>query len=159
MAETNCCSHINVLSIEVREKERIRVACLYRVSTNKQVDHDEANQADIPMQRNACHDFCDRMGWEIVIEEMEDGVSGFKVSADNRDKILLLKQYAEEDKFDVLLVFMFDRIGRRSGETPAVVEWFIDQGIQVWSVKEGEQKIEDHVDRLTNFLLVFGAVG
>lgn len=25
-----------------------RVYCLYRVSTNKQVDHDENNQADIP---------------------------------------------------------------------------------------------------------------
>ena len=33
-----------------------RVYCLYRVSTNKQVDHDENNQADIPMQRKACHD-------------------------------------------------------------------------------------------------------
>ena len=31
-----------------------RVYCLYRVSTNKQVDHDENNQADIPMQRKAC---------------------------------------------------------------------------------------------------------
>ena len=26
-----------------------RVYCLYRVSTTKQVDHDEKNQADIPM--------------------------------------------------------------------------------------------------------------
>ena len=28
-----------------------RVCCLYRVSTDKQVDHDDKNQADIPMQR------------------------------------------------------------------------------------------------------------
>lgn len=40
-----------------------RVYCLYRVSTNKQVDHDENNQADIPMQRKACHDFAAKMGW------------------------------------------------------------------------------------------------
>ena len=31
-----------------------RVDCLYRVSTTKQVDHDEQNQADIPVQRKAC---------------------------------------------------------------------------------------------------------
>lgn len=43
-----------------------RVYCLYRVSTNKQVDHDENNQADIPMQRKACHDFAAKMGWVIV---------------------------------------------------------------------------------------------
>lgn len=27
-------------------------------------------------------------------------------------------------RFDVLLVFMFDRLGRRDDETPFVVEWF-----------------------------------
>ena len=59
-----------------------RVYCLYRVSTNKQVDHDENNQADIPMQRKACHDFAAKMGWVIVGEEQETGVSGYKVSAD-----------------------------------------------------------------------------
>lgn len=57
-----------------------RVYCLYRVSTTKQVDHDEKNQADIPMQRKACHEFADKMGWRIVGEEQETGVSGYKVS-------------------------------------------------------------------------------
>lgn len=32
-----------------------RVCTLYRVSTDKQVDHNDKNQADIPMQRKACH--------------------------------------------------------------------------------------------------------
>lgn len=77
-----------------------RVYCLYRVSTNKQVDHDENNQADIPMQRKACHDFAAKMGWVIVGEEQETGVSGYKVSADDRDKLQLIKKYAEQGKFD-----------------------------------------------------------
>lgn len=42
-----------------------RVDCLYRVSTDKQVDHNDKNQADIPMQRKACHAFCEKMGWTI----------------------------------------------------------------------------------------------
>lgn len=159
MAETNCCSYRNVLSTESSEKELVRVACLYRVSTAKQVDHDDQNQADIPVQRKACHEFCDRMGWTIVIEEQEDGISGFKVSASDRDKIQLLKQYAEEDKFDVLLVFMFDRIGRRAEETPFVVEWFVKHSIQVWSVNEGEQKIDTHADRLMNYIRFWQADG
>ena len=105
-----------------------RVYCLYRVSTNKQVDHDENNQADIPMQRKACHDFAAKMGWVIVGEEQETGVSGYKVSADDRDKLQLIKKYAEQGKFDILLVFMFDRLGRKSDETPFVVEWFTKKG-------------------------------
>ena len=64
-----------------------RVCCLYRVSTTKQVDHDELNQADIPVQRKACREFAEKMGWIIVGEEQEAGVSGFKVSADDRDKL------------------------------------------------------------------------
>lgn len=136
-----------------------RVECLYRVSTTKQVDHDEQNQADIPMQRKACRKFAEQMGWIIVGEEQEDGVSGFKVSANDRDKLQLLKDRAEKGKFDILLVFMFDRLGRKSDETPFVVEWFVKHGIRVWSVNEGEQRFESHTDRLTNYIRFWQADG
>ena len=136
-----------------------RVYCLYRVSTTKQVDHDEKNQADIPMQRKACHEFADKMGWRIVGEEQETGVSGYKVSAENRDKIQLIKQKAEQRTFDILLVFMFDRLGRRSDETPFVEEWFVKKGIHVWSVNKGEQRFESHTDRLTNYIRFWQADG
>ena len=55
-----------------------RVDCLYRVSTDKQVDHNDKNQADIPMQWKACHAFCEKMGWTIVHEEQEDGVPAIR---------------------------------------------------------------------------------
>ena len=102
-----------------------RVCTLYRVSTDKQVDHNDKNQADIPMQRKACHAFCEKMGWIIVHEEQEEGVSGHKVRAENRDKLQIIKELAKQKKFDILLVFMFDRIGRIADETPFVVEWFV----------------------------------
>ena len=136
-----------------------RVDCLYRVSTTKQVDHDELNQADIPVQRKACRDFAEKMGWVIVNEEQETGVSGYKVSANDRDKLQLLKKRAEQGKFDILLVFMFDRLGRKSDETPFVVEWFVKHGIRVWSVNEGEQRFESHTDRLTNYIRYWQADG
>ena len=136
-----------------------RVDCLYRVSTTKQVDHDEQNQADIPVQRKACREFAAKMGWTIVHEEQENGVSGYKVSANDRDKLQLLKERAEQGKFDILLVFMFDRLGRKSDETPFVVEWFVKHGIRVWSVNEGEQRFESHTDRLTNYIRYWQADG
>lgn len=136
-----------------------RVYCLYRVSTTKQVDHDNQNQADIPMQRKACREFAEHMGWTIIREEQETGVSGFKVSAADRDKLQLVKEHAEKGKFDILLVFMFDRLGRKSDETPFVVEWFVKEGIKVWSVNEGEQRFESHTDRLTNYIRFWQADG
>ncbi len=57
-----------------------RVYCLYRVSTKGQVDKD-----DIPMQKTSCREFAERNGWTILKEFQEKGVSGFKVSASDRD--------------------------------------------------------------------------
>ena len=139
--------------------ERNRVCCLYRVSTDKQVDYGTNHEADIPMQRKACHKFADQMGWEIVHEEQEDGVSGHKVRAENRDKIRTIKELARKGKFDILLVFMFDRIGRIADETPFVVEWFVKNGIQVWSTQEGEQRFDNHIDKLLNYIRFWQADG
>ncbi len=134
-----------------------RVICLYRVSTKKQVDK---NENDIPMQKTACWDFASsKPDWTIVKEYSEKGISGYKVSADDKDAIQELKEAALKDEFDILLVFMFDRIGRIDDETPFVVEWFAKHGIQVWSVMEGQQRFDSHVDKLMNYLRFWQASG
>lgn len=132
------------------------VYTLYRVSTTKQVDK---VKDDIPMQREACRDFANRMGWTVGKEFLEKGVSGFKVSATDRDAIQELKAAALRNEFQILLVFMFDRIGRIDDETPFVVEWFVKHGIRVWSVQEGEQRFESHVDKLMNYIRFWQASG
>ena len=131
-----------------------RVYCLYRVSTKGQVDKN-----DIPMQKKACQEFASRNGWKIIKEYSEKGVSGYKVSADNRDAIQDLKLAAEKKEFDILLVFMFDRLGRIRDETPFVVEWFVDKGIEVWSSQEGQQSFENEVDYLVNYMRFWTANG
>ena len=83
-----------------------RVCCLYRVSTDKQVDFNSNHEADLPMQRKACHKFAESKGWVIVHEEQEEGVSGHKVRAAARDKLQIIKDYARRGKFDILLVFI-----------------------------------------------------
>jgi len=131
-----------------------RVYCLYRVSSKAQVEGD-----DIPMQKQACREFAERQGWEIVSEFSEKGVSGFKVSAKDRDAIQDIQKAAVEKQFDILLVFMFDRLGRKDDETPFVVEWFVDNGIEVWSATEGQQKFDNHVDKLMNYIRFWQASG
>ena len=131
-----------------------RVYCLYRVSTKGQVEKD-----DIPMQKEYCREFSDSQGWKIIKEISEKGVSGFKVSAKKRDAIQEIRQAAVLKKFDILLVFMFDRLGRREDETPFVVEWFVNNGIEVWSAKEGQQRFDTHVDKLMNYIRYWQASG
>ena len=90
-----------------------RVYCLYRVSTKGQVEKD-----DIPMQKQRCHEFADEKGWEIIREFSEKGISGYKVSVKKRDAMQEIQRDAAQGKFDILLVFMFDRLGRKDDETP-----------------------------------------
>ena len=127
--------------------QKRRVATLYRVSTKGQLEGNE-----IPMQQRACHDFIEQNGWTLVKEYVEKGVSGYKTATEDRDELQRAKYDAENGHYDVLLVFMFDRLGRRTYETPMLLKWFNDQGIEVWSVKEGRQDFKDESSDITNFL-------
>lgn len=131
-----------------------RAALAYRVSTKGQVDHD-----DIPMQTIACRKFAQQQGWRVVQEKAEKGVSGSKVSASKRDVIQELRMAANNKEFDILLVYMFDRLGRIESETPFVLEWFVQHGIEMWSTHEGQQRIESHGDKLMNYIRFWQAAG
>lgn len=132
-----------------------RVYCLYRVSTVGQVEKD-----DIPMQKQFCREFVNcHSGWHIENEFYEKGISGYKVSAKDRDAVQEIQRDAVQGKFDVLLVYMFDRLGRRDDETPFVVEWFVRNGIEVWSAVEGQQRFDNHVDKLLNYIRYWRASG
>ena len=133
-----------------------RVLCLYRVSTKGQVDPKD----DIPVQRRECMRFIENhRDWVYLGERLEKGVSGYKVSVQNRDVLQEIKKMAERKEFEVLLVFMFDRLGRREDETPFLVEWFVQHGIEVWSVNEGRQTIESRGDKLMNYIRYWMAGG
>ena len=131
-----------------------RAALTYRVSTKGQVDHD-----GIPLQKIECRKFAQNHGWRVVAEEAEKGISGSKVSASKRDVIQKLREEAEKKTFDILLVYMFDRLGRIDSETPFVLEWFVNHGVQMWSTHEGQQRIENHADKLMNYIRFWQAAG
>ena len=139
--------------------QKQRVAALYRVSTKKQLSPSE-NGGDIPTQQIACHEFVEgKSGWEIVKEYHEKGVSGFKLKSTDRDVIQQVLYDAEHGVFDVLVVFMFDRLGRREDDTPLILQSLVGFGVEVWSVTEGQQRFDGHVDKLLNYIRFWQASG
>ena len=44
-------------------------------------------------------------------------------------------------------------------ETPFVVEWFVRNGVEVWSAVEGQQRFDNHVDKLLNYIRYWQASG
>lgn len=136
-----------------------RVGALYRVSTTKQLDQDiHPEMKDISMQERACKEFIKRQKeWVLAEEYYERGVSGHKKSAEDRDVIQKAIADAKSKKIDVLLVYMFDRLGRIESETPLVVKAFIENDVEVWSVEEGQRTLDDSMDRLFNYLTFWQA--
>ena len=133
----------------------LKVRCLYRVSSKQQLHGD-----DIPLQRNECKAFINKQpDWVFDKEYIEKGISGFKKSISDRDILVEIAEDASKKEFDILLVYMSDRLGRREGETPLYVSNLSNMGIEVWSVKEGKIKTEEHIDKLLNYIRFWQAEG
>lgn len=137
-----------------KEPDLKRVGCLYRVSTKKQVNVED----DIPMQRNACMEYIrNKEGWELTREYIEPGVSGYHKGLNDRKVLQEVIRDVSDKKIDVLLVFMFDRIGRKDNETPFLLKRIVECGVEVWSVCEGQQTFENSSDNLMNIIRFWGA--
>ena len=121
-----------------------RVYCLYRVSTEQQANENN----EIQMQQIACRDYIKNQGWYLLKEISEVGVSGFKTEVAERDGVQSILEDARNSLFDILLVYMFDRIGRRAKETCLIISILQHFGIRICSVKEGELNFSDGGDLL-----------
>ncbi len=131
-----------------------RVVLLYRASTKKQTDVEN----DIPLQRNILRPWADLQG-KFVREFVEGGISGFKISASKRDSIIEIKAMADRQEFDVLGIYMSDRLGRIADETPLIVSYLNSHGIKVISFCEGEISSKTHTDKLLTYIRYWQAEG
>ena len=119
-----------------------RVCCLYR----------GASHESILLQKDACRNFAKKMGWSVVQEEQDMRLSGSAASTTKPDKLVQIKQQAERSEFDILLVFMFDRLESEQHKTPSTMEWFGMRGLQLWSVYEGKQDLKLDRKRLSQYI-------
>ena len=139
-----------------------RAFCLYRVSLTRQADRhysDGKETADIPMQKEACRQFCQDHGWEIVNSYTETGVSAYKNATFERDAIKTVFEEAKKGNFDILLIYAIDRLSRRDFELPLLVSKLKEIGIRIWSIQEGELAFDSSTDHLLLFLLGWKAFG
>ena len=127
--------------------------------TEKKVGEDGRIEYDIPLQRNILRPWGEKLGYDIIGELVEGGVSGFKVSATKRDAVLELKAMADRGEFDVLGIYMSDRLGRIADETPLIVSYLNTRGIKVFSYTEGEISTRTHNDKLMTYLRYWQAEG
>jgi DNA invertase Pin-like site-specific DNA recombinase len=116
-------------------------AAIYaRVSTNNGHQKPE-------MQLRELREYCQRRGWEISGEYVDNGVSGTKEHRPELDRLLA---DCRKRKADAVLVYRYDRFARSLRQLVNALEEFRALGIEFVSLHEG-------VDTSTpNGRLVFG---
>lgn len=124
-----------------------RVRTLLRVSSKQQL-HDD----DIPIQRAEAAQFISKQSdWEFDKEYIEKAVSAYKNSVEDREVLQQILEDARNKEFDILLAYMSDRIGRQE-EYSTYVATLNSMGIEVWTIKDGQLKTEEHIDKLLNYI-------
>lgn len=124
-----------------------RVRTLLRVSSRQQL-HDD----DIPIQRAEAQQYIARHAdWVLDKEYLEKGISAYHNGVEDREVLQEIMQDAKDGEFDILLAYMSDRIGRQEEYSFYVAE-LNRLGIEVWTIKDGQLKTEEHIDKLLNYI-------
>ena len=124
-----------------------RIRTLLRVSSKQQLHED-----DIPLQREETKNYIAKhQDWVFDKEYLEKAVSAYKNGVEDREILMQIKEDAENKEFDILLTYMTDRIGRRE-EYIFYINALYEAGIEVWTVKDGKIKNDEHTDSLITFI-------
>jgi DNA invertase Pin-like site-specific DNA recombinase len=103
-----------------------RRAVLYsRVST--------LNGQDPEMQSREIREYCQRRGWPLVDEYVDRGISGAKERRPQLDRLIA---DAHKRKFEVVVVWKFDRFARSVSHLLRALETFRALGIEFVSLSE-----------------------
>jgi DNA invertase Pin-like site-specific DNA recombinase len=103
----------------------VKTAIYARVST--------ANGQDPEMQSRELGEYCERRGWHLVDSYIDVGISGTK---DRRPELDRLMADAHKRRFDVVVVWRFDRFARSVSHLLRALETFGSLGIQFVSLSE-----------------------
>ena len=104
----------------------MKVAILMRCSTSHQTTEN---------QRLELYEICERNDW-VVVEEYDETISGTK-GVNERDELRRMMTDASRKKFDKLVVWSIDRLGRNMKHLVSVLSQLKDLDIDIYSFKQG----------------------
>jgi DNA invertase Pin-like site-specific DNA recombinase len=119
---------VKLSSKSSREAGRpLRVAIYTRVSTDRQ---------SVDNQLRELHDVADRMGWQVVEEFSDHGISGAKGRKDRPRLDSLLKGVSRKD-FDLVAAWSVDRIGRSLIDLVGFLQELHATGVDLYLHQQG----------------------
>jgi len=116
----------SILQEEKSRSRSVRAAIYARVSTAN-------NGQDPSMQTRELREYCERRGWKVTGEYVDEGISGTK---DSRPELNKLMADAHRRRFDAVVVWRFDRFARSVSHLLRALETFKALGIEFVSISE-----------------------
>lgn len=112
-----------------------KVRMLLRVSSNQQLEAD----GDLSVQRCLVLDYIQSHDeWELDDKEYFEGsMSGYKTAVADRDVLQEALRDAQNSEYDILVAYKDDRIGRRMWEIGAYIMTLKNEGVDIYTVKDG----------------------
>jgi len=104
----------------------MKAAIYARISTS---NHGQ----DVGMQTRELREYCERRGFQIAGEYLDEGISGAK---DSRPELNRLMSDAHRRKFDAVVCWKFDRFARSVSHLLRALETFNSLGIAFVSLSE-----------------------
>jgi DNA invertase Pin-like site-specific DNA recombinase len=112
-------------AVSATDADTTRAVLYSRVSTN--------NGQDPEVQSREIREYCQRRGWKLVGEYVDVGISGAK---ERRPQLDRLNADAHHRRFDVVVVWRFDRFARSVSHLLRALETFRALGIEFVSLSE-----------------------
>ena len=116
----------SILQEEKSPSRPVRAAIYARVSTSN-------NGQDPSMQTRELREYCERRGWKITSEYVDQGISG---AQENRPALNRLMADAHRRRFDAVIVWRFDRFARSISHLLRALENFKALGVEFVSLSE-----------------------
>lgn len=110
----------------MKKENTMKVAILVRVSTIQQTTENQL--LDL-------YEVCERNDWTVV-EEYNETISGTTASS-QRSEIQRMLEDASRKKFDKLVVWSVDRLGRSMKHLVSVLSQLKDMNVDIYSYKQG----------------------
>jgi DNA invertase Pin-like site-specific DNA recombinase len=122
-----------------------RAALYLRVSTDGQT---------VENQRLALQAVAERRGWQVVQTYQDNGISGAK-GRDKRPGFDTMLKDATRRRFDVLMVWSIDRMGRSTATVASALSELEHAGVAIYADKEGMDATTPHGKAMLQMAAVF----
>src|SRR5438132_9141864 len=126
-------------------RNEMRAAIYCRKSTDQSEVHE--SERSVAHQRDACLALIEKNGWRAGETYTDDNISG-AVFGEGRPALMQLLDAVKAKRYDVVVAYDDQRLGRDMIETSYLVKTILDQDVRLFFANGTERRLDSATDAL-----------